>query len=237
MNHVRLNKLLFAFCILPVLVSAQTLDYPTFRRQVLENHPLARRADLYRDLAQAALFRAKGGFDPKAFVEQSGKNFNGKTYFQYSEAGLKLPTWAGLELKSTYHLATGNFLNNESKLPENGQATFGLSWSLGQGLLFDERRADLQLARAGLEMGEAERLEARNDLLFDAAKAYWTWNYSDNAVRIVADALRQAEGYPRHYRELERVIVHTIDGEREAMTYIATDEYLEAVMDSMRRSY
>lgn len=196
-------------------LSGQTLEYTSFRNQVIENHPLVRQADLNQARAQAALFQAKGGFDPKAYAEHSGKNFNGKTYFQYTEAGLKLPTWAGIELKGAYNLASGTFLNSEMQLPENGQASFGLTWTLGQGLLFDERRAGLQLARAGLEMGEAERLALRNDLLFEAAKTYWTWNYAENAVQIVTDALQQAsirhEGLRQSFLQGERSAFDTLE--------------------------
>jgi len=207
--------------LLPILLlwsfegNGQTLRFSAFRQQVLENHPLARQAELYRDLAQAELLRAKGGFDPKAYAEHFGKNFNGKTYFQYTEAGLKLPTWAGLELKGNYNLASGTFLNPESSLPRNGQAAFGFTWSLGQGLLFDERRAGLQLARAGLELGEAERAALRNDLVYEAAKVYWAWNYADNAVQIIEDALRQAEirheGLRESFFQGEKAAVDTLE--------------------------
>jgi outer membrane protein TolC len=196
-------------------VKAQSLDYEKFRQQVLDYHPLVKQADLNLAQAEAALLQAKGGFDPKAYAEHSGKNFNGKTYFQYTEAGLKLPTWAGIELKGAYNLASGTFLNSENQLPENGQASFGLTWALGQGLFFDERRAGLQWARAGLEMGEAERIAAINDLLFEAAKAYWTWNYAENAVRIVSDALQQAtirhEGLRQSFLQGERSAFDTLE--------------------------
>ncbi|MDO8970514.1 MAG: TolC family protein, partial [Saprospiraceae bacterium] len=206
--------------ITPLLLSAfwvkgQSLEYEKFRQQVLDYHPLVKQADLNLAQAEAALLQAKGGFDPKAYAEHSGKNFNGKTYFQYTEAGLKLPTWAGIELKGAYNLASGTFLNSENQLPENGQASFGLTWALGQGLLFDDRRAGLQLARAGLEMGEAERMAARNDLLFEAAKAYWTWNYAENSVRIVSDALQQAairhEGLRQSFLQGERSAFDTLE--------------------------
>ncbi len=185
---------LFAYClVLSMPLNAQSLDYSAFRQQVLQFHPLIRQADLQQEQARAALLRARGGFDPKIFAEQTGKTFNGKTYFQYTEAGLKYPTWAGLELKGSYNLASGYFLNSESKLPEAGQALFGFNWTLGQGLLFDERRASLEMANLGLNMGAAERLAARNDLMYEAAKAYWTWTYAQNAVSIVTDALKQAQ--------------------------------------------
>jgi outer membrane protein TolC len=199
----------------PFRMQAQTLDFATFRQQVLSHHPLSQQADLQRDYARSALLRARGGFDPKAWAGHSGKSFNGKTYFQYSEAGLKLPTWAGLEIKSTYNLASGNFLNSENALPDAGQASVGFTWSLGQGLLFDQRRADLQMARVGLEGGEAERRRVRNDLMLEAAKTYWTWNYADNAVGIVADALQQAtirhEALRQSFLQGERAAVDTLE--------------------------
>lgn len=213
--HRRLIFFIWMLSFPPLHSFGQTLGYPEFRQQVLENHPLMRQADLYQDQARAALIRAKGGFDPKAYAEHSGKNFNGKTYFQYSEAGIKLPTWAGLELKGAYNLAGGSNLNTENVLPENGQASFGINWSLGQGLVFDDRRAGLELARAGLEMGEAERNAARNDLLFEATKAYWAWNFTENAVRIVSDALRQAEirheGLRESFLQGERSAIDTLE--------------------------
>ncbi len=200
---------------LPFLADAQTLDYPRFQQQVLEHHPLSRQAALYKNQAQAVLLRAKGGFDPKAYAEHSGKSFNGKTYFQYTEAGVKVPTWAGIEIKGAYKLASGNYLNPESTLPTNGQANLGLVWSLGQGLMFDERRAGLQFARAGLEIGEAERLIATNDLLLEAAKAYWSWCYTDNAVSILSAALQQAairhEGLRQGFLQGERAAIDTLE--------------------------
>jgi outer membrane protein TolC len=196
-------------------VKSQVLEFDNFRQQVLRFHPLVRQADLNRDQAKAGLLRAKGGFDPKLFAEQTGKTFNGKTYFQYTEAGLKYPTWAGLELKGSYNLASGIFVNSESQLPADGQAVFGLNWTLGQGLFFDERRAGLEMARAGLEMGEAERFAARNDLMFEATKSYWTWNYAENAVDIVSNALIQAqirhEALRQSFFQGERAAVDTLE--------------------------
>lgn len=206
----------FALCLAGIFrISAQTLEYADFRQQVLQNHPLVRQADLNLDFAQSAFLRAQGGFDPKAYAEHWGKNFNGKTYFEYTEAGLKLPTWAGLEIKGAYNLASGTYLNTESQLPTNGQASLGFNWALGQGLLFDERRAGLQWARVGLDMSQAERLAARNDLLLEAAKAYWSWNYAQNAVAIVTDALRQAEirheGLREGFLQGERPAIDTVE--------------------------
>ena len=170
----------------------QVLEWTDFRQQVLEYHPIAQQADLYRSQASSALLRAKGGFDPKAYSDFYSKNFSGKNYFQYAEAGIKLPTWGGIELKSAYNLASGTYLNAESTLPSNGQATLGFNWSIGQGLLLDERRAALRQALIGLQAGEAERGLVINDLLFEAAKTYWAWVVASNQLSIYDSALRQS---------------------------------------------
>lgn len=173
-------------------MSAQTLDWASFRQQVIEHHPISKQAELYQDFANSALFRAKGGFDPKVYSDFNTKNFSDKTYFSYTEAGVKVPTWAGIELKGAYNLASGTYLNTESTLPPNGQASLGINWSLGQGLLYDERRTALRQAKIGLESGAAERNIILNNLLMDAAVAYWNWVTAYNQVSIYQEALRQS---------------------------------------------
>jgi outer membrane protein TolC len=194
---------------------AATLDWPAFRQQVLANHPRARQADLRRDLAAADLLRAKGGFDPKAYAELSAKEFGDKNYYRYGEAGLKWPGWAGLELKGAYTWAGGEYLNPERRLPEAGQAVLGLEWALGQGLLFDDRRAALYQSRIGLEQGEAERSGLANDLLFEAAKTYWTWVAAENQVAVFAAALEQArlrlEGLRESFRQGDKAAIDTTE--------------------------
>ena len=194
---------------------AQILDWSTVKTQVLTFHPMARQADLYRDQATANLLSARGGFDPKAYASYSNKNFNGENYFQYAETGVKLPTWAGLELKGAYNYAAGDFLNIENKLPKNGQANIGLEWALGQGLLFDERRADLQMARNGLEMSAAERLALQNDLLLESAKVYWGWVLAQQSLQITDAALQQAQirhnGLVESFRQGDKPAIDSLE--------------------------
>ncbi|MBK9336911.1 MAG: TolC family protein [Lewinellaceae bacterium] len=168
-------------------------DWAAFRSQVLRHHPMALQADLFVEQGRAQLLRARGGFDPKLYGDFDSKNFNDKNYFQYTEAGVKWPTWFGLEFKGNYNQASGVFLNPESKIPDAGQVAAGFNWTLGQGLLLDDRRADLQQGRIGLQQAEAERSAALNDLLFAAAKAYWDWVAAENSLRVFEEALRQAE--------------------------------------------
>jgi outer membrane protein TolC len=196
-------------------LSAQTLNWLDVQNQVLEYHPLARQSKLLQAESAAALTRARGGFDPKFFAGYSNKNFNGKDYFEFAQTGLKLPTWAGLELKASYQYAAGEYLNPENKLPKNGQANVGLEWSIWQGLLFDERRAGLQMAQIGFGLNEKERLVTLNDLLFEAAKAYWNWVLAQQSWRVAGDARQQAQlrhnGLVESFRQGDKPAMDTLE--------------------------
>ncbi len=195
--------------------SALYWDWPSFRSVVLQQHPMARQADLFLEEAQAEQLRARGGFDPKIYGDWSGKHFNGKQYFHYSEAGLKIPTWLGIELKGNYNRASGVFVNPESALPEQGQVAVGLHWTLGRGLFIDERRADLHISRIGLDQARADRLAALNDLLYDAAKVYWDWVLAQNALSIYEEVLQQAriryEGIVESFRQGDKPAIDTLE--------------------------
>lgn len=205
-------------------VIAQALEWETFRQQVIENHPLAQIADLSLDQAAYARMRAKGGFDPKIYSDFYTKSFSDKTYFQYTESGVKLPTWAGLEIKGAYNTASGIYLNQESTLPSNGQASLGFTWTLGQGLLMDDRRAGLRQSQIGLQLADAERTILLNELLFEAAKTYWTWVAASNQLNIYEAALRQAQIRHEALRE------SLIQGDKPAIdtieTYIQVQNWL-----------
>lgn len=195
--YERLNKLKILLFILGIKTQLfgqgeNPLEWSQVRQQLLQYHPIARSAALLDREATAALLRARGGFDPKAFSEYSAKDFKGKNYYSHAQAGLKVPTWAGLEIKGTYSTASGNFLNPESNLPSNGQAALGFSWTLGQGLLMDERRANLRQAKIGIGQNAANRDAVLNDLVQAAAQTYWDWVLYDNQLAVANEALRQA---------------------------------------------
>src|SRR5690606_24283872 len=95
------SSLLLLISLLPLNTIAQLppiLTRDAFVRMVLENHPMARQAALRPELGEAALRSARGGFDPMATAAYDEKQFDDKNYFQLFDAGLKVPTWYGVEL-------------------------------------------------------------------------------------------------------------------------------------------
>jgi len=190
----RLYYLLF-FLTSSWLIQAQTLDTTkVFTEQaylewVKQYHPIIQRANLLQRATEAYQLKARGGFEPKVEGGIQHKSFDGKNYFTIGETGLKIPTWLGAEVKAGYNWTNGTFLNPENNLPASGQAFLGVKWSLGRGLLIDERRATMQKARLLDEANEAERQQLVNDLLLEAGKVYWEWVQAYNYVQIQQEGL------------------------------------------------
>jgi outer membrane protein TolC len=199
MNRTLQTLICLLFC-LPIKGQAQTpavadslqFDFDSFMQQVAAHHPLALQADLLLETGEAAVLKARGGFDPKAGTEVYQKYFDDKQYYSLINGGLKVPTWFGLEFKGGLEQNTGAFLNPENTLPSAGLWYAGITVPIGRGLFIDERRAMLRQAQVFQDMTEQERLLTVNNLLFDAARAYWYWSGSYQNRQILLDAVEAA---------------------------------------------
>ncbi|MEM8908865.1 MAG: TolC family protein, partial [Bacteroidota bacterium] len=169
---------------------AFTLD--TYLEWIRKFHPLAQQARLLDDQARAQLMEARGSFDPKLFGEYEDKSFDDKNYFRVGESGLKIPTWWGADIKLAYTWSSGIFLNPANSLPENGQAVLGIDIPLMRGLFFDERRAQVQLAKQYREANEAKRRSMLNDFLLKAIETYWQWAYQYQVVQVYETSFQLA---------------------------------------------
>ena len=173
--------------------SARLFSQEEFFRWILAYHPVAKQARLLDSEAEALARLARGGFDPKAYADWDQKSFEKKAYYSIGEGGFKIPTWYGAELKAAYAITDGIYLNPERNLPEAGQAVLGLKVPLGRGLVIDERRAALQQARLMAQANEAERRAMLNELLLEAATAYWEWARAYNELLVEQQALALTE--------------------------------------------
>jgi outer membrane protein TolC len=169
------------------------LTLKDFLKVVADNHPTVRQADLLNRSAQAELLAAQGGFDPKAYSDYENKFFDSRTYFKVFEAGVKVPTWYGIEVKGAYQNITGGQVNPDEKLPKAGQTVIGVSFPLLQNLMLDDRRADLFKARQTQSLNRADRAAWLNDFAMIATETYWKWAYAQQQRAIFGEALRVAE--------------------------------------------
>jgi len=169
------------------------VSFETFMEIVKINHPVTRQADLLRETGKANLKKAKGNFDPVLKSAYDRKQFDDKNYYQLNTNEIKIPTSVGIELKAGYDNNQGLFVNPENQLPDNGLAYAGIVIPIGKGLLFDERRQAVRQAEVYERATELERTLMINQLIFDAAKAYWEWYSAWNTYRIFDEAVQLAD--------------------------------------------
>ena len=159
---------------------------------VKKYHPLVKQAELIIDEGQAKLMKARGGFDPKLEVDYDRKKFKNTEYYDKLNAAFKIPTWYGIELKANFEEADGFYLNPENTLPEEGLYSAGVSFSVAQGFLINERMASLKQAKLFREQAKADRDILVNNILYDAALVYFNWLQAYNETLLFDDFLENA---------------------------------------------
>ncbi|MGB1318254.1 MAG: TolC family protein [Flavobacteriales bacterium] len=189
----------------------KSLGFDDFNAIVLQHHPLAVQADLMKKKGEATVQMARGGFDPKIGTDIGQKYFKGDQYYSLIDAGLKVPTWFGIEVTSGYEQNAGQFLNPENSTSGGGLIYAGISLPVGRGLFIDERRAELRKAQIFDKSAEVEQRLMLNELLYDAGIAYWKWFKNYEALKVYKEALALAE-----FR-FNSIVVEVKSGDRPAI--------------------
>lgn len=184
---------------LPDSVKPFTIE--NFYTLILQNHPVARQAELLSEIARQEIRMARGNFDPKLEAEFLTKNYNEQEYYSILDGSIKFPTTLPFDPTVGISRNKGDYLNPERYIGNefNYQQFYaGISLPLGRGLITDERRTALRQADLFTEMTEAEQVKLINKLLLDAAKEYWQWyhayyNYRllNKSVNIAAEIFRR----------------------------------------------
>lgn len=173
--------------------NGQTLTFEDFNAIVRQHHPVAIQAELIARKGDATVQMARGGFDPKLGSDIRQKYFKGDQYYSLIDAGLKVPTWFGIEANVGYEQNAGTFLNPENSTSNGGLVYAGLSLPVGRGLFIDERRAELRKAQIYQKSTVVEQRLMINELLYEAGKAYWDWFQTYEALRVYLEALELAK--------------------------------------------
>ena len=156
-------------------------------------HPLVKNANLEISKAQAELMATRGAFDPKIEVDFDNKQFKDKNYYSIFNSSFKIPTWYGVEIKAGFDQNEGIFLNPENNLPNQGLASLGISIPLGQGLLINQRMADLRKAKLQLELSQSERKLQAVAILYDASVAYFNWKRNYEEFKLYSEYKTNSE--------------------------------------------
>ena len=168
------------------------LSYNEFLGYVKKYHPLVKSAQLEINKAQANLMMARGGFDPKIEADFDQKQFNGKEYYSVFNSSFKIPTWYGIEVKAGFDNSEGIFVNPENTLPNQGLTSLGITIPVGQGLLINQRMADLRKAKIQIQLSQAERKLQAIEVVYNASLAYFNWKRNYSEVQLYKNYLKNA---------------------------------------------
>ena len=185
--------LLLALGLTNLAFGQEMLSYDNYVTWVRGFHPVAKQADITVEFGELELRASRGGFDPRLYGDLDSKRFKNTNYYNKREAGLVIPTMAGVELKGLVEYNTGSLLNPEMEVPEDGLAALGASVNLGQGLFIDKRRAALRQAQVYVESTKAERIQILNDLFMESTEAYWSWAADYQNVMVLEGGVKLAE--------------------------------------------
>tara|TARA_A100000171_G_C2140455_1_gene155193 strand:+ start:19524 stop:20948 length:1425 start_codon:yes stop_codon:yes gene_type:complete len=177
----------------PAFKMDSVLTFEEYLGYVKQHHPLVKQANLKLSVGEATLLKARGGFDPKIEIDYDRKKFKGTEYYDELNAAFKVPTWYGIEFKANFEENTGVFLDPSLTVPQDGLYSAGVSFSLAQGLLINDRMAMLKKARYYVEQTSAERDLLVNQLIFEASIAYLEWVEAYTEQQIYKSFLRNAE--------------------------------------------
>ena len=181
MKSIQLLLLLFTCIISAQKNNLNQLTFNEYLGYVKKFHPTVKSANLEISAAQANLMMARGGFDPKIEVDFDKKQFKDKEYYSILNSSFKIPTWYGIEVKAGFDNSEGIYINPENTLPNKGLTSLGITVPIGQGLLINQRMADVRKAKIQIKLSQAERKLQAIEVLYEASVAYFNWkrNYSE----------------------------------------------------------
>jgi outer membrane protein TolC len=179
----------------------EVLRFDEYLGYVKKFHPIVKQAELVIDESQAKLLKSRGAFDPKFEVDYDRKKFSGTEYYDKLNGLFKIPTWYGIELKATFEENSGEYLNPEGFVPEDGLYSAGVKVPVAQGLLINDRMASLKQAKLFREQAKADRDIFVNNILYEASLSYFKWLQAYNELKLFENFLTNAE---LRYRGIER---------------------------------
>lgn len=209
--------LLFLLPLMPLCAQQDTpvLGFEEYLGYVKKYHPITKQAQLTLAEGQANLMMARGGFDPKVAVDYQRKEFKGIPYWERLNTTFKIPTWFGITLQGSFKQNTGEFINPDETLPDDGLYSAGISLSLLQGFWINERMATLRKAKLFREQSKADQDLLVNEVLYQAALAYFDWwrAYQDTGVfkNFLRNAQTRFQGVKQRTLAGDMAVIDTVE--------------------------
>lgn len=174
-----------------------TLSLKQFLQSILAAHPALQSAALERNIADAEIQSALGGFDPalRSQYELKYEGWQSTTdRINHFSAGVEMPlnTLFGPKIMVGFDRAIGSSINPEERTPLAGQGMVGVSLPLWSGVQTDRRRTNLNKAQLRPFLATANQRFEQNNLLRAAAIQYWNWAEALEQLRITENVFTLA---------------------------------------------
>ena len=196
-------KYVFLISLMCVLVaqSQDTLTFNDYLALVKAKHPSSKQADLIADMGNQKVKEARGNFDPNLFLKYKNKDFKDKEYYSLFKAGVEIPTITGITFQGGYEQNEGYYLNPENNVTDYGVSYIGFTVPLGKGMFTDENRQALRQAKILQKKSIQDRQLALNELLLEAATAYWEWYFTFQQMKAIELTYTLAE---KRFKNIKR---------------------------------
>lgn len=188
-------------------------------------HPVMKQSNLQNEISKNELLATKGVFDPSIQIKTEEKTYDNKLYYKYNTSELKIPLWYGIDIKAGTENNIGERI--DPTLTKNKSTFVGLSADPFRGIIVDKRNAVVQQAKIFVALTKNEQLLIVNDLILDAATAYWNWT---NAYYINTLLIKSVENNKERFEVIKKSFV---SGDRapidttEALTQLQTFEIMQ----------
>ena len=150
-------------------------------------HPIAVNASYWDEQSKAQLMSARGAWDPVLSGDWKRKEFQESKYYNLFNAQLEVPTPIGVSVVGGFDQNEGVYLNPENNTTDEGLTYLGVEVPLIRGLLFDERRGAVRIAKTMRDLNEAEQQMILNELFLQAIVAYADWSYAHFYIDVVRE--------------------------------------------------
>jgi outer membrane protein TolC len=215
MRVILFNIILFCSGLVSAQDSTSVITLSEYLGYVKSFHPIVKQANLVINVSEAKLMKARGAFDPKLEVDYDRKKFKNTEYFDRLNATFKIPTWFGVEIKGNFEENTGEFLNPQAFVPEDGLYSAGVSVPVARGLLTNKRMAMLRQSRLYVKQAQADRQLLVNNILYEATVSYFNWLRRYNEKRVYEDFLDNAkirfDGIVKSYEVGDKPAIDTLE--------------------------
>lgn len=216
--------------------SSSILAFDDFFQLVLENHPMAKQADLRKLEGEANLMRSRGYMDPKLSTNIGQKYFDDKQYYSLIDGGIKIPTLIGLQIQGGYEVNRGVQLNDQNLTPDAGLLYAGLSLPIGEGLFIDKQRVEIKKAKLFLEATDQQRIAMLNDLLLEAGMSYWSWYAAFQQLTVYTAAydaaLQRFEGVKQSAILGDKPFIDTVEASIQVQTRLIQKQEAQLAFDN-----